>query len=164
MIIPSTDSTIFPQGRPIARDTEHIAACTVAFGRYAITQKSLYFGVGLFPARHTSTPTERNTRAANIIITAGLPNFLRSERFSDNPAFIKYDNKGNLPQLRGNPEDCRVDKVKDIGTYDIPAASIPMIPGSFKRLIISAAEISARKIMPSEKSIKTLLLKKPAVF
>ena len=75
MIIPSTDtdSTMFPQGSPIARGTEPIAACTVAFGRYAITQKSRSFAVSFVPARHMSTPTERNTSAANIIITAGMP-------------------------------------------------------------------------------------------
>ena len=38
------------------------------------------------------------------------------------------------------------------GPITIPAASIPIILGSFKRLIISAAESPTIKIMPSEKA------------
>ena len=41
--ITATDSTIFPHASPEAKGTEPIAACTVAFGRYAITQKARSF-------------------------------------------------------------------------------------------------------------------------
>ena len=36
--ITATDKTIFPHERPAAKGTDPIAACTVAFGKYAITQ------------------------------------------------------------------------------------------------------------------------------
>ncbi len=56
----ATESTIFPQASPAASGTEPIAACTVAFGRYAATQNILSFSVREVPAVHMTTPIDLN--------------------------------------------------------------------------------------------------------
>ena len=62
----ATESTRFPQGRPIASGVAPIAACTVALGKYAITQNSRSFFVSFVPATQRHTPTERMTSASAI--------------------------------------------------------------------------------------------------
>ena len=70
--ITATESTIFPHGNPAAKGTEPIAACTVAFGRYAITQKALSFA-DRFVFTVQSTPKDRKISATKIIATAASP-------------------------------------------------------------------------------------------
>ena len=69
----ATESTIFPQGRPRDIGTEPIAACTVAFGIYAVTQKSYSLRVSFVPRRHIHTPTALKISAPKIRSTAATP-------------------------------------------------------------------------------------------
>ena len=69
----ATESTRFPQGRPIASGVAPIAACTVALGRYAITQNSRSFFVSFVPATQRHTPIERMTSASAMSSTAPAP-------------------------------------------------------------------------------------------
>ena len=71
--ITATERTIFPHGSPAANGTEPIAACTVAFGRYAITQKALSFKVRLVYTVQSHTPNDRKINAAKIMATAASP-------------------------------------------------------------------------------------------
>ena len=65
--------TIFPQDSPMESGTEPMAACTVAFGVYAIMQKSRSFFVSLVPARLKNTPAIRKSRAPKIAATTAGP-------------------------------------------------------------------------------------------
>lgn len=65
----ATERTSCPQGSPIASGTEPIAACTVAFGRYAIIQKRRSFRLKGVPIRQIATPAARKRRAINIILS-----------------------------------------------------------------------------------------------
>ena len=69
----ATDSMILPEGSPAASGTEPIAACTVAFGRYAITQNNLSLALKGVLIRHISTPAVLNKSAVIIITTAAIP-------------------------------------------------------------------------------------------
>lgn len=62
-----------PQGRPRDIGTEPIAACTVAFGIYAVTQKSFSLRVSFVPRRHIHTPTALKISAPKIRSTAATP-------------------------------------------------------------------------------------------
>ena len=73
--ITATDSTSVPQESPAARGTDPIAACTVAFGRYAIIQNTRSFHVSFVPSMQMQTPTARNSKAAPIIKSAITPAF-----------------------------------------------------------------------------------------
>ena len=65
--------TVLPQASPIASGTEPIAACTVAFGRYAITQKALSFADRFVFTVQSSTPKDRKISATKIIATVASP-------------------------------------------------------------------------------------------
>ena len=69
----ATESTILPHGNPAANGTEPIAACTVAFGRYAITQKALSFAERSVFTVQSNTPKERKINATKIIAIAASP-------------------------------------------------------------------------------------------
>ena len=76
MATTATERTICPHESPIAIGTEPIAACTVALGRYAITQKILSLIFSFVPTRQSHTQTERKMSAKNIIPTAAIPAFI----------------------------------------------------------------------------------------
>ncbi len=59
----ATDKTIFPQDRPKDRGTDPIAACTVAFGIYAIIQYIFSFIFSGVPTKQSITPIERKISA-----------------------------------------------------------------------------------------------------
>ena len=63
----ATDKIILPQASPAARGTEPIAAWTVAFGRYAITQNILSFILSLVFIVHIKTPAVLKINAIKII-------------------------------------------------------------------------------------------------
>ena len=69
----ATESTIWPQGSPIASGVAPMAACTVALGRYAITQNRRSIFVSPVPATQSVTPTERTASASRINSTAPAP-------------------------------------------------------------------------------------------
>ena len=69
----ATESTICPQASPAAKGTEPMAACTVALGRYAMTQKMRSFHVRFVFMVQKSTPAALKTRAARIMSKAGSP-------------------------------------------------------------------------------------------
>ena len=71
--ITATESTIFPHGNPAAKGTEPIAACTVAFGRYATTQKALSFADRFVYTVQSNTPKDLKISATKIIATAAIP-------------------------------------------------------------------------------------------
>ena len=71
--ITATDSTIFPHASPEAKGTEPIAACTVAFGRYAITQKARSFHDRFVFATQSNTPHVRKSNASKIMAIAASP-------------------------------------------------------------------------------------------
>ena len=62
-----------PHGSPAANGTEPIAACTVAFGRYAITQKTRSFTERSVFTVQSSTPKDLKINAIKIIATAANP-------------------------------------------------------------------------------------------
>ena len=64
--VTATANTILPQDNPIANGTPPIAACTVAFGIYAIMQNILSFIVSLVLIKHKNTPAIRNTSTPRI--------------------------------------------------------------------------------------------------
>ena len=69
----ATESTIGPQDKPIAKGTEPIAACTVAFGKYAMMLKSRYRWESDVPETEKTTPMERKRRAKTIMSIAMGP-------------------------------------------------------------------------------------------
>ena len=73
MAITATDKTMFPHSSPAASGTEPTAACTVAFGRYAITQNNLSCHVNIVFVMHSKTPQDLKSSAVRIINTAIIP-------------------------------------------------------------------------------------------
>ena len=69
----ATESTIGPQVNPKDRGIEPIAACTVAFGRYAMMQNKRSFTVSCVPKRQIETPIALNTSAIEIMTIAASP-------------------------------------------------------------------------------------------
>ena len=72
----ATDSTILPQGRPIASGTEPIAAWTVALGRYAIIQNSRSFKFRGVCSIHRNTPAARNASARKTVSYTHLATYI----------------------------------------------------------------------------------------
>ena len=64
--VTATVNIVLPHDKPIARGTPPIAACTVAFGVYAIMQNILSFIVSFVLIRHKNTPAILNTSTHKI--------------------------------------------------------------------------------------------------
>jgi hypothetical protein len=91
----------------------------------------------------------------NDIKKAGLPTFLRSEMFSDKPAFIKIMIKAICLSSVDMLRMLESRKFRTYGPRTIPVTSIPIIRGSFSFWHIRAIDKPTRKMSESDVSIKT---------
>ena len=98
----ATVSTISPQAKPNARGIPPIAACTVAFGVYAIIVNNLSFLLRLVPNKHTNTPSILKNSAPTMTIIALMPTLPRYPIFTVAPTSTNKNTSAathNFPYL-----------------------------------------------------------------
>ena len=98
-------------------------------------------------------PTISQHAGTNDIITADLPTFFKSERLSDNPAFISIMISAICRSSEDMPSIFESSRSRTYGLTTIPTPSIPIIRGNPIFSNIAAADKPTRKMTASDKII-----------
>ena len=101
-------------------------------------------------------PTISQQAGINDIMTAGLPTFFRSDKFSESPAFISMMIRAICRSSDEMPSTELSSRSRTYGLTTIPTPSIPMIRGKPSFSKIAAADSPTRKMIASDNNIKHL--------